>query len=149
MSDLSALRERVESATGADREIDGALWKELNREAWAEQCTFKGTLYAGHKHTPAEKRKHELRSAEFFAPRYTASLDAALALVEAKLPGRDIDLEIRETMADGVVLRVTDAAIYPLAYSDDQRSFKAYGNTPALALLAALLAALDGDTPNV
>lgn len=64
---------------------------------------------------------------------------AALALVERVLPGRDIDLELREGMQDGQVYRFTDATIYAQAYSDDKRDFKAFGNSPALALLSALL----------
>lgn len=111
---ISKLLERVEKATGP---------------SYALECEIAVAL------------EPERAVAGLLSPNYTRSLDAALALVERKMPGRDIDLEIRETMTDGKVLRITDATIYAQAYSDDRRDFKAYGSSPALALIAALLRA--------
>lgn len=136
-ADLKSLRERVDAATGADREIDALIVRTLCPEAHVGLYVVgddEPTVF--HAQLLGIANKSEL-------PHLTASIDASLALVEAKLPGRDIDLEIRETMADGKVLRVTDATIYPPAYSEGEQYFTAYGSSPALALLSALLAAVD------
>jgi hypothetical protein len=77
---------------------------------------------------------------------YTFSIDAAIKLIERKLPGRDIILETRESMADGAVRRTSDATIGEAYYSPEKPTH-AYGNTPALSLIASLLRAIaQGET---
>ena len=67
---------------------------------------------------------------------------AALALAYRIRPGADIDLEIREGMANGIVSRSTDATIYGRAYSGGEEDAKAHASSPTLALcLAAIMAA--------
>jgi len=68
MSDLTALLERVRSATGPNRELDGYIAILLNDPLSSfEILGRRGWAY----------------------PEYTASVDAALALVERMLPGAD------------------------------------------------------------
>lgn len=66
MSDLAALIERLEKATGPDQEIDAEI-----------QLTIIGSAYA-----------HEaLALMNHYPPYYTGALDAALALFEGAIPG--------------------------------------------------------------
>jgi hypothetical protein len=68
MTELEELREMVGKATGPDRELDvalGALWPD----------------------PPFNVTTAILRNAKPVCPAFTASIDAALALVERKLPG--------------------------------------------------------------
>lgn len=114
---IEALIEKLSAATGPDRDIDGALV-----EVFAT-------------HPPLWKRKrgstsewgndHPLSSWD--APRYTASLDAALALVEKKLPGWDWEVH------NNGLARLL---------SPEGNSIYANAPTPALALCLALLRAL-------
>jgi hypothetical protein len=68
--ELRALLARVENATGPDREIDKALFAVFDPER-ANRMTY--VQYEGY-------------APMWTAPAYTASLDAALALVERVLP---------------------------------------------------------------
>lgn len=77
---MQDLIERLEKATGESRELDGEIWAIAEPAAFERQCSFKGLKYAGHVHTPAEKRAAIKRSATHFAPHFTASTDAALGL---------------------------------------------------------------------
>jgi hypothetical protein len=72
---------RLEKATGPDREIDSVIWRTADFANWDRECSFKGFRYAGHTHTRAEKRQHENRMSEHYAPKFTTSIDAALTLV--------------------------------------------------------------------
>lgn len=133
MSDLKALRERVESATGADREIDAALWCALLHPDCKPSQSRPGYVAI----TDDDPSRWGYKEVEH----YTASLDAALALVEAKLPGSAWSVSTVMFGRGGYV-----AGIGRVGLNED---IEARAPTPALALLAALLAALDGDTPNV
>lgn len=127
------LRKRVEEATGADRKLDGLLFKAMQPDEFARLCSFKGRRYAGHVHTPAEKREHEARMGASLAPAYTASLDAVLALVGERLPGWGIELFIGFD---------SGPCVAGLHGPNPAREFTGRGKTPALALLSALLDAL-------
>lgn len=78
---LLALAERAEGAAVPDRGLDAETWKAAQPDEWKRQCSFAGTKYAGHIHTPAEKRRHELQQGKYLAPLYTASIEAAMTLV--------------------------------------------------------------------
>lgn len=83
---LRGLVERLEAASEGSRELNGAIWRIFEPAEFADKCSFRGSLYAGHRHSKAEKRAHEDRMGAFLAPAYTTSLDAALALAERVLP---------------------------------------------------------------
>lgn len=131
MSDrIEDLVERVRKATGPDYELDpdilAACGMLINPKA----------VHRDYGRWPDEAPPF------YRIPHVTGSIDAALALVERVLPGRDIDLELRETMIHGAVLRVTDAIIYPLRESGGG-AVRGYGNSPPLAIILALLTCLD------
>ncbi len=77
MSDLSALIERLEKLTGPDRDVDEAI------QAWSVGATIEWQEYAGRN---AYHRDDSWVSIGALQP-LTASLDAAIALVERILPG--------------------------------------------------------------
>jgi hypothetical protein len=130
MTDLTALLERVEKAESASRELDGLIAKafgELPAEAWwmtenvygedAEQWVSGG--YGKYK---------------FYEPEpYTASIDAALALVEKKLPGAEYDITTLYGIA-GVELPLND-------HNGPQTARRRDGNIP-LAIIECLLRSL-------
>lgn len=105
---LEGLIERVTAAQGPDRELD----RSIGRAFGVTETTFP-------QYEPGD-----------VMPSYTASIDAALALVERYLPGwswsigHDANGELHATIWHGVT-------------EHDE-----YGATPALAILAALLTAL-------
>lgn len=112
MGSYSALIERLEAVTGPNRELDDAIWQAL---CWEELWrTFsKGTAF-------------------------TASIDAALALVEAKLP----DWTAWELCSRGGKQRF----VFELSkLLDDHQETYEVGRSrhPPLAILIALLRALE------
>lgn len=130
MTTLQDLLERVEKAEGPDREIDVALWLHTTPGA-----TRRGT-HVKHAHSDAEWDVDETRDATGYlvvVPAYTASLDAALALVERKLPGWTWRLDSPDSASEPAFARLS---------GPEWRSGAGWAKTPALALLAALLRAL-------
>lgn len=124
MSDLTSLRERI--GKGADRETDALIQYWIAKPALQNVGPVSEYLA-----TDLARR----------APAYTSSLDAALGLVEATLPGaawsiakmfRDYAAQV--TVVEGFV------DIVPV-------DFRGRAPTPALALLSALLAALSDPRP--
>jgi len=117
---LSALLERVEGATGGDREIDDAIVERMFGKSMLVITEDAGTVWRNHK-----------------APFYTSSVDAALALIGRVLPGLymwrlDFDDEPTPHPADALLCWAGGTA-------------SEGGATPALALCAALLAAMIGE----
>jgi hypothetical protein len=110
-TDLTELIERLEKATGPDRELDAAI-----RDA----------LYSP--------------SARVGWPPYTASLDAALALVEEKLPCQWVRLDYWTD----INIERPRASILPKG--ELIHGFAAHGATLPLALLLALLRALQSQS---
>lgn len=106
MSDLMELLERVRKATGPDRELE----RDIMVEAFGDG----------------------VRNA-LPVPTYTASIDAALALVERKLPGWIWMLDKNESGPFDFVL---------WAETGLRAKANAMGPTAPLAILAALLTAL-------
>lgn len=145
-----ALLELVERMTRADREVDARLWREVAMPTMKSYQVFDGRVMLDVSHGHGERRDWRHPGPYDVAnnpPNYTGSIDAALWLVANVRPGADVDLEIREMMTDGEVKRVTDATIYGRAYSEEKNA-KAYANSPALAICAAVLrAAQDGCLP--
>ena len=131
---LTDLLERVEGATGADREIDALFVAVLNnaqlrpyppsddfgpKNRW-QFWSLDGAHFLGNEGTP-----------KFKVEPITASLDAALALLARVLPGRVVRLSISE--------RVSTAQLTSPLRDDRARHA---GSTPALALLSAMLRAM-------
>lgn len=105
LEQLTALRARVIAATGADRELDKDLY-----------CTLVAVR------------------AVFPFPHYTASIDAALALIERVLPGASWG--VNTAMEGGF------AADVPFQKLKDMQPHPVRHRTAPLAILAALLSAL-------
>jgi hypothetical protein len=126
MISLPDLLAGVEAAEGPDREIDAEIAVALSGdpEAWVVNPSPQSIFgpVAGWWRTGDDK-SHD-------APTYTASLDAALGLVERVLPGFWWDLDCRGWAHIGPEYR-------PLNMPPGS-----WGKTPALAILSALLKAL-------
>jgi hypothetical protein len=126
---LIALRERVIGAKESDRELDADIWHMLTpgvtRKA-TKVVSSKG-LWPDYVIDETRDESHRL----IIVPEYTASIDAALALVERVLPGRHKDLYIDDTGGARFCLgRMTSSFVQDRATS------------PCIAILAALLSAL-------
>jgi len=126
VSNLQALLERVEAASGPDRDIDLEL------------------ALIGYPHTTREHwLTDELGRLAFGSQRrYTASLDAAVGLVEKMLPGRS--WEVREQKHSSFPRAIgAQALIMSMSENETMRGdSSARAKTPALALIAALLKAM-------
>lgn len=131
MSQLSELRERVEGASGEDRDLDGFIEAFFATGEYGEVLPAKGGMVVYRSPGPHSPGQGRFEVAEH----YTGSIDAALALVERMLPGAEYEI----TTLYGVA-HVT----LPLNFTDDlsQSGRRDDGNVP-LAILSALLRALE------
>ena len=145
-TDLSALRARVEEAKGPDREIDAEICAELrflpNFEAWKVKRAEgeHGKIFAEGKNVIVQGDTDTgWFSVRDYAAPVTASLDAALGLVEAKLPGwgRDVDATAPEM---GIDVTLHDPRP---PHRAAPRTFKGTHNRETHATLIALLSALE------
>jgi len=134
---LPALLDRLERATGADREIDFDLYRALNPPRTVQPYGWMIEDYviapAGIVHIRSKTKK--VLCADF-VPEWTKSLDAALALSERVLPkvGWLCGVSGEQFMAELFRSRFISGVIPRLSY--------ATAPTPALALLCATLKAL-------
>jgi len=130
VSALADLRARVEAATGADRVLDWQVGAATGHSSFDHDSALWPPFREGSR-------------AEKAVPAYTASLDAVLALVGEKLPGWHVN-ELHQRpdeplwWADLLVREIEGPP-------GDEPTWRAnaHAATPALALLSALLAALD------
>lgn len=114
---LAEMLERVEKATGPDRELDGRIW-----------CEIRGYPFIVWDGAGVAYKNPDLRHEDADRiPKVTASADAALALVEREFPGAFWSLTNIDPDSG------FDATVGP--HHGD-------GASPALAILAALLSAL-------
>ena len=120
------LLERVEVATGPDREIDRDLW--LAFGLYPEGVEDIG-LYV-------DPSSGCTGGVIYSADPLTASLDAAMALCETVLPGWEWIVEKRKSTCNARVHTGYDSFD-----DDDGEIFEASASTPALALIAAVLKA--------
>jgi hypothetical protein len=132
MTSLSNLRARVEGAEGPSRKLDVWIWKATAPDEYRRDMYRSAVL------RPRGQAIEDFEPgwAVKAAPPYTASLDAALALVERVLPGRDWSLTT-DLWGKLFMATIWKDAGGDIAGEAETRS------TPALALLAALLRALE------
>lgn len=136
MTDLKGLLERVEKAEGPDREIDAEIWLALVPGTTRKQWSYI------HKASGKECFVDETRDATHAlinVPSYTASIDAAVALVEKLLPG----WRLMVTTPGGAYLMSSDFEPAEEEWGEPKGfTCAADAKSPALALIAALLRAL-------
>lgn len=82
--DLSELLERVEAASGPDRELDANLWQQFTPGATRRQSTVKSAKGLWADYTIDETR--EASGLLIVVPTYTASIDATSALTRRLFP---------------------------------------------------------------
>lgn len=140
MTDLSALIERVESGVGSDRELDCLIWAALDGRTVRYH---NNNLLARSKAAPHDecvlgwidpgRVSRNFSDAPKMPPvePFTGSIDAALSLIEAKLPGW--------RWSSGCFGVEFKGNCWSIA---DEIEFTAFGKSPARALLAAALRAI-------
>ncbi len=134
MSDLPTLLQRLRSATGADRSID----REIGLAAGVLFLDEEARLYAIDRDNA--NRVYGGLGNDILIRHYTASLDAALALVQAKLPGNGEISVTRYSRSEGFVWEGEVETTNP-----KHRWITAEAPTAPLALLCALVQALIGE----
>lgn len=140
--DLPKLLERVKKATGPDRQIDRAIMRTIGgwhrveprfthgkHGGWIAPADFIGTLSDG---SPILDSLHGT-SIHREVPEVSASLDAALALVEEKLPGCGVCFWRHPGSAWAGEIELSDETVITNKHGRP---------TPALAVLSALIRAL-------
>lgn len=136
-SDLQALLSRLEAAQGADRELDAALWLVFTPGA------TRRTLHVPHWKKPYEiDETRDATGRLIVVPAVTASIDAALALVERVLPGWDWSVHSHPKRQGEPHFQDAWAGVRaPPKGPVSGVLHEANGYTPALALLIALVQA--------
>ncbi|GIK47977.1 MAG: hypothetical protein BroJett013_06740 [Alphaproteobacteria bacterium] len=143
-SDLQSLLERLEKASGGDREIDAALHVALLKpEQYPDDLRYYRLPSPSMDHmemcAPGTYWLKQRSGASLHtAPNYTSSLDAALSLVERVMPGCGVEV----LASDRDTWRAT---VWPWVSSRGTRAdigFQySYAKAPALALCLALVRA--------
>jgi hypothetical protein len=130
---ITSLLERVEKATGPDRKLDGEIFAAFETYSYGDVIPAAGgmVVYAGPApHAPGQGRFE-------VAPKYTSSLDAALALVEEKMKVCAISTSMDPSGCGATLVWWPDGL-------GEEREVKAEGCgwTMSQAVLSALLRAL-------
>ena len=130
---LNALASEVEAGTGPDRDLDARIEDLIGPESETPGSHLLGGFTAG--------RKAWLLA---FSPRYTASVDAALALMGEVLPGWACVLQVGSPGMRSVASLCdpeenVDCGDGPVR--DPKRVAESEAATPPLAILAAVLRA--------
>ena len=129
MADLAGLIERCEKAAGPDRELDLAIWNAVcdHPSAWSESFPPQTVVI--------ENRNGEgaVGNPVYTLDSLSASIDAALALVERKLPRTMWRVQSDPDTGDGYAATLVPELL-PTA--------SATGASPALAIILCLLRAL-------
>ena len=132
---LASLLERVCAAKGPDQILNGLICRALDPDTWEKCCWWASTPSGAPLSTV-------LADAPKFAPNYTASLDAALALAErVGQPYTEIIL-IRYPRDEEYAWEAEIETFTPRV-SGSRKWNSAEAPTPALALIAALLRSLE------
>lgn len=125
MSGLSELIAKLEGLSGPDRELDHALFQHFYA-GMIERGQYRRMLDVYVSATdPLDRMSIDA---------FTASLDAAVALVERKLPGQEWTVGSRDTLGHP----------WGKVRSESLRSIQDSAATPAIALCLALLRSLEG-----
>lgn len=127
MAELAELLERVKAETGPDRELDIAIGLAVG----GFERVQRGILGVVEYRFWMPEGGWNSGSSTVMIPKFTASLDAALALVERALPGAE--WSVGHNACDDFVATCWVQGVEDLDY---------HAPTAALALLAALLSAL-------
>lgn len=118
------LIERLESATRADRELDGAIHLALNPGLVRVRCSV-ASYYDPHKTSALSAEKYHIAGATSTGKPYTASIDSALSLAP-----RGCDWAVGTTIKGD-------------AFCNLDFNHAVYAATPALAICIAALKALE------
>jgi len=132
MTDYTDIIARLETATGADRELDAVIMCAIGGARRIDDFTFYGP---GEKSWGFGEHEDESNAWNGPLPYVTASLDAALALVREKLPGARWGIN---GPYDGGRFRA-----YFFGTVERDLTPPTYARTPALAVLLALFRALN------
>lgn len=159
MADLKALRERIAALKEPDRETDCEIAVALDGYFEAPPPYEGGPRTFGYVDTEGARVTPGL-GGDGEVPRYTASLDAALALVERLLPGwgRQVGSPLSKPAGYGDAVgfyasvfrerRPGEPGFWPGCYDQagalaDPPNVRPYAPTAPMAILRALLAALE------
>ena len=123
------LLSRLQGLTAPDREVDALIWLEFAPGATRKQWSYIHTATGRECHVDETR---DVNGRLIVVPELTASLDAAVALCERVLPGWDGFAPINAT---------GEAWVWPAGGMS--RGHRANGPTPAIALLIAILTALE------
>lgn len=143
----SEILERLETATGPDREIDGLVCAVVfGDEPYIighEGGRFPQKAVYGTKRQAFEMTPTAAGADYICAPFYTASLDAVVALIESELPGwwRRVECSPRPSGAGEARAKIwrPEEFFYP---GSEPVTFEEDAKTEPLALLAAAIRAL-------
>lgn len=127
---LQELLERVKAATGPDRELDHTIEARMREHV--------GSMGFGIYKTADEWIPQAIKR-NFNSPRYTASIDAALALTERVLPGAGY---MYQKPRAGWERRPGLHGYASIGFGEPLKAFTADAPTAPLAILAATLTAL-------
>lgn len=141
-ADLNELLERVRSATGPDRELSLRILTEVGGWAFEKRGRDRQPWMYG----PQGERRDPPGRGVFHAPHVTASIDAALALVERLFPdhGPNMVYSYDLNWHASAHAHMSYAAELFVAEGDpcEMVSYHGQAHTLPLAILAALLQAL-------
>ncbi len=79
-SDYIDIIERLEKATGADRRLDADMWPIVDPDGYRQTLAHRQVM-ASLDLTPERQEREAFETTRLFAPKFTASIDAALTLV--------------------------------------------------------------------
>lgn len=133
MTKYTDIIERLQNATGPDREIDTSIWMLVTKGATRRHQRVSSATYAWKPYVIDETR--DAQGVIIVVPSYTASIDAAIALVERMLSGKV-----------WYVRGKSDGTFFCQLYtSESQRGNDPKANAPSapLAILVALFRALE------
>ena len=163
--DLAELRERLEKASGPDREIDALIalaWQEPN-EHYKQPLRYP-ILLPPENQRPGILERVEISGVSVYsAPKVTGSLDAIVSLIERKLPGlltgfRTVGVWAPDhhwagkPVCEAMLMDVGDCdSAEPFCPPEDRDEdevceFEAKHCTPALALCLAFVKAMEAQS---